>query len=688
MNKKLCFFIVCISLLFSNVQQLTAHQPCVDVIQDKKICADEIDWYKQPQVYNMVAFTPEYIDKYHITVNGLWNGFIGENLSSPFALGRLIESAFSGRTYNSDEEFVQIQHNQDMLVPATILTVQGHRSFQQDFFEDFASRGLNGELCLWDEQADSYWMNALHPGFIDWCIDHGKKAIDAGADIIVLDEIQGNSLIPIYQWAQQYTGISAPGFSVETIEGFRTYLDEKFSSQNLSSVFDIDNIDQVDLKHRIAQTMHLTYVERLAADSLIEQYQLFLESSNFQAKKQLIEQLRAYAEQQEKDLVISANSYALGTSQTFDFWSKGLIFADLIDLFTFENTYTAVLDQTIPAFFRTKWLAWERLAYAATDSPAVILVDTKTLEAINENLFPLFGFSNSLGVLCAEAFANRGSFVNYHFPLFTRERNWKQVESIHGFVMQHKDLYDYSAATYADVGILFLYSEGMRTHMNTYLGCAQALAESHIPFEVIFDGDNHYLNASLSLDEIIDFPVLLVPSLLKVTENQKKIVKAYVAQGGVALVFDGSSLGYPEITGEMSYGDGIFYFFDMDVGKKYFETYDIQYKQLLADVLDEYINDILMVSSNNRRVIVTPYYQKDQNRIVMHVLNYDHIGFFDFLWPQTDVSIKLRHPDFTVESVELFHMDETIEEVAFRRDDGFVEFTVPFLKDYMVAVIT
>jgi hypothetical protein len=138
----------------------------------------------------------------------------------------------------------------------------------------------------------------------------------------------------------------------------------------------------------------------------------------------------------------------------------------------------------------------------------------------------------------------------------------------------------------------------------------------------------------------------------------------------------------------MSYGDGIFYFFDMDVGKKYFETYDIQYKQLLADVLDEYINDILMVSSNNRRVIVTPYYQKDQNRIVMHVLNYDHIGFFDFLWPQTDVSIKLRHPDFTVESVELFYMDETVEEVAFRRDDGFVEFTVPFLKDYMVAVIT
>ena len=34
-----------------------------------------------------------------------------------------------------------------------------------------------------------YWMNASNPAFIDWCINHGKKAIDADADMIVLDEI-------------------------------------------------------------------------------------------------------------------------------------------------------------------------------------------------------------------------------------------------------------------------------------------------------------------------------------------------------------------------------------------------------------------------------------------------------------------------------------------------------------------
>jgi len=47
----------------------------------------------------MIAYPPDDIDKYHITVNGLWHGYIGENLSSPFALGRLVVSIFSGRAY-------------------------------------------------------------------------------------------------------------------------------------------------------------------------------------------------------------------------------------------------------------------------------------------------------------------------------------------------------------------------------------------------------------------------------------------------------------------------------------------------------------------------------------------------------------------------------------------------------------
>ncbi len=680
-------FILCVFLLLSIAQPVLTNQISDNEFQGNQAEMIDSDWFLDPQIYNMGAFISEDIEKYHITVNGLWNGFIGDNISSPFAFGRLLDSAFSGITYDSDEAFVDRQHDLGMIVPATILTIQGHRSLQQDDFDTFASRSINGELCPWDIEADSYWMNICHPGFLQWCIDHGKKAIDAGADIIVLDEIQGNSLIPTFQWSSQYTGHPAPGFSDDTIDGFRSYLSETFSDEQLDELFSIDDIATVDLKNRIAQTMHLTYNERITVDSLIEAYQTFLDISNFHAKKQLILSLREYASQQDKEIVISANSYALGSNQPFDFWAKGLIFADVLDLFTFENTYTAVMDQTIPGFYQTKWLAWERLAYAATDAPAVILVDTKTLQSINEKLFPLFGFSNSLGVLCAEAAANKGSFVNYYFRIFSRERNWRQVERIHGFVMNQKQFYDVDAKPYANVGILFLYSEGMRSHFETYFGCAQALAESHIPFEVVFDGDGLFLNASLTLEDIIDFPVLIIPSLLQVTEEQKTVVRTYVEQGGIALVFDAESIGFPGINGEMSYGQGLFYFFAEDIAKTYYQNYNLNDLEGFSTIVSRYADSILSVASNPRRVVITPYLDESEEKLMMHVVNYDHIGFFDFLWPQSNIEVRIKQPGFSFDSLTLYSLDGSSKTIPFKLQDGEIVFTIPYLKDYVVVVV-
>ena len=682
-----CVFLFSVfSLFFSNTLNLTATSSFLDrnQVQEESFSSS---WYQHPQTYNMIAFPPEDIEKYHITVNGLWNGYIGENLSSPFALGRLVESVFSGRIYESDEDFVATQHQQGMIVPATILTIQGHRSFQQGQFEAFACRSLHGELCPWDIEADSYWMNALDPGFIDWCITHGKKAIDAGADIIVLDEIQGNTLIPLFQWSSQYTGIPAPGFSNTTIEAFRSYLSEKYDESKLLELFDIEDIESMDLISRIAETMNLTYNERIDKDPLIKDYELFFEKTNFEAKKHLIQSLRQYAEQQGKDIVISANSYALGSSQSFDFWAKGLVFADLIDLFTYENTYTSVLDQTIPQFYRTKWLAWERLAYAATRSPAVTLIDTATLKDINSKLFPFFGFSNSLGILCAEAFANKGSFVNYYFSLVNRERNWNKVEQIHDFFITNKDLFNYSASSYSNVGILFLYGGGMRTHFDTYFGCAQALAESHIPFEIIFDGEGIYLNTSLTIEEMNDFPVIIIPSVLDITEDQIQIIKQYVENGGIALIFDGSSLGFEDTVGEISYGDGLFYIFSTNVAKSYYETYDISFMNVLADQINEYIDPMIKVSSSSRKWIATPYYQTDSNRIIIHMVNYDHIGFFDFIWPHSSIRIELKQPPFIIKEISLKHIDGSVEKLSFNISNDKVIFTIPYLKDYEVIVL-
>ncbi|MCD6237221.1 MAG: hypothetical protein J7K13_04645, partial [Thermoplasmata archaeon] len=108
-----------------------------------------IPWFQKTQVYDMVALPSSGIEKFHITVNGLWNGYFAGDLCSPFAYGRWLESYYSGETYESDEEFVQSQHDKGMIVPASILTLQGHESFQGEQLEEFACRSVNGEMTNW-----------------------------------------------------------------------------------------------------------------------------------------------------------------------------------------------------------------------------------------------------------------------------------------------------------------------------------------------------------------------------------------------------------------------------------------------------------------------------------------------------------------------------------------------------------
>ena len=314
----------------------------------------DIPWFQKTQVYDMGAFPPSNIEKFHITVNGLWNGYFAGGLCSPFAYGRFLEFIYSGKTYESDEEFVQSQHDKGLLVPGTILTTQGHESFQGEQLEEFACRSVKGEMADWSVGEGSYWMNSNDPNWINWTIEHGKKAIDAGADMICLDEIQGNGFIPGFQCLSQFIDFTEPGFSDCTLNGFREYLQDKFTEIELQNLYEIDDVQIYDFCSRIANTMYLDYDSRIAEDPLIEEYIAFNEIGNFHAKKRLIQELRDYAEDQGKDIVIGANSFALGTNRLGGYWAKGLQFSDILDLFIFENEYTAIEDELIPEFPRNK----------------------------------------------------------------------------------------------------------------------------------------------------------------------------------------------------------------------------------------------------------------------------------------------------------------------------------------------
>lgn len=687
--------LICI-LLFSNITvSLTPqHNEHTELTKTSQQSHTEEPWYHQRQIYNMLAFAPDHVQKYHITVNGLWNGFFVEDngTSSPFALGRFLEEYYSGNTYSSDYEFVETQHQAGLKVPATILTIQGHQTLQGQDLETYASRDPDGNLCPWDYDANSYWMNSLDPGYIQWCIEHGKKAIEANADMIVLDEIQGNGLIPLYQWASQYVEeIKAPGFSNQTIESYRSYLADTYTRTQLQNTYNIENITTYDLKARIMQTMHLPYQERLQADSLFSTYQLFLEETNYQAKTYLIEELRTYAQSQGKDIVITANSYALGTPRDAGFWPKGLHFCDHLDFFTFENTYTAD-DDTLSAYPRNKWLAWEKLAYASTQSPPAVLIDTNAFTEVTSTTSnqPLcIGYKNYLGILAAECFANRGSFVNYYFRIEGKENTWESVEHICNFVQDNQEFYDNPQDTQTDVAILYLYSEGMQTKSDTYLGCAQALAESNINYEVVFSGDDKYVEDRLCLEDLSSYNVLVIPNVIDITDNQQMLISTYVESGGVAIIFDNSPLGLPTTPGEHSYGNGTYFSLQTqsqeDLGSQFYHTYSSTLREKIAQSVQNYTDPLFEIEGYEGTVVGTCYRQED--RLLLHLVNYDYGQLLDVLREKTDILIQIKQPSFEVEEIILHSIDSNPQPLLFTQHEGIIEFSVPTLRLYDLVVL-
>lgn len=659
--------------------------------QPMHTCSDENEhnWFEQVQIYEMVALPHPDAENHYITVNGLWNGFIGDNLSSPFAFGILLESIFSGETYETDQEFVSTQHEKGFIVPATILTTQGHISFQEEQLETFACRSIDGEKIQWDEEANSYWMTATNPEMIEWCIEHGKKAIDAGADMIVLDEIQGDSLIPMAQFAHTYLGIPAPGFSNSTIESFRTYLKETYSTIELAQLYHIDSIDTYDLKNRIAETMHLFYDERVSEDSLNLVYFDFLDYTNFQAKKRLITSLRSYAEEKNQDLVISANSYGLGTSRFAGYWPKGLQFSDLVDCFTYENRYFPV-DEILAPFPRNKWLAWEKLTYAATNAPAIAIIDTEMVQQIHPAADPIGinGFSNYLSILCAEAFSNRGSFVDYFIKIWEKETNWEGCKNIYEFIQNNQDIYNTASIIDTPVAILYFYGEGMRVGSDTYLGCAQALAESNIPFEVIFDGDGRYIEETLTLDQITPYEFLIIPSVDQITPSQKQILMEYVSNGGTALVFTPESIGFDPVEGDVSYGAGQFYFLLDNVGYAYYYTYEDAFRSYLENIVTTYVTSPISIEQTQRDLIATPYIQTDEQRMIIHLVNYDHEKFYDTIHDKQDITLTVTNPSIEIGTIKVISPDfnETISITPTITNDTY-QLTIPSLHVYNVIII-
>jgi len=637
-------------------------------------------WFPKVQVYGIIPLSIEEARKFNITVNGVWGGIL---TADPILPAKSLSPSIR-KTYKSELTYVSAMHKAGLITSGAIIAFSGHKTLFERWPElkDAISRTAQGEEATsW--MVDSYAMSANNPKWNNWMINQGKRAIDAGVDLIMIDDIQ-EFLFP-FQF----------GFDEYSIEGFKKYLRSRFTLTELSTQFGIINIDTVDIAQRIASTATRTYENRINTDPFVEVFARFQEENNYQTKRQLFKAIRSYANKKDKKVAITANIYALGTTRFDGYWSKGLYFSELVDFFTFENLYSVggkkVLEMSFP---RGKWLAWEKLSRAATKSPPVPLLAAESLEKIAARK----NFANYLYILFAEAYANQSAYMLYHIPAYKMDKQWKKCADAAGFILNQHAIYEAEQSVYSSVAVLYLYGEGIRTKSFNYLGIAQALAESNIPFEVVFSGDGYYLKDTLTLRELSKYTLILIPSVLDITDNQKEVIKKYVAEGGRAIIFDPWELNIYKSEGEIKFGKGSFIIIPSlkvegkleDLGTAYLLTYNDMIRKNIEKIVNTYIESAIIIDGSNREIIAYPYHQYKEKRLVIHLINYDHNLKNDKVKNKRNLRIRIKKPDFYTEQREAFMISPDFKgriTLPIILRNGYLELKIPELKVYNIIIL-
>jgi len=353
------------------------------------------------------------------------------------------------------------------------------------------------------------------------------------------------------------------------------------------------------------------------------------------------------------------------------------MFADIFDLFAYEQNY---LPDGLPSpqmtqLPRGKWAAYHRLAYAIHHRRSSAVISANAMGELLKMVLLKGKTANVLtAVQSAEAYAANGAYIQFHVEPLTvgtklLEKCWRESAQIAGFVRSHKDLYGGDLHSGSSAAIVFLFNERGRTIpavFPSYLGFAQALIEGNYPFDVLFGGDDRYVTDRMKTQDLERYRVVIVPSPIDPTENQKRAIRDFVKAGGTLVCQEPERLGIerkadlapeaeaPGLSGRFEYGKGsvmilsgqVTETWTDDVASNFFRTYDPKLRSELCSLAEQLGLSSILDRQTDGLISAFPIVQPGKKRLVIHLVNYNVDYDNDAIREKTDITVKVPRPAF------------------------------------------
>jgi hypothetical protein len=662
--------------------------------------SDSRFWLDGPQIYTNIAIPLEKACRMGITVNGLWNGW---GMKSPVAS---MHPEMIFWRFKNDQEYVDGIHEAGMLHGSTLSSVYAHEHTikKHPDLKQAICRTITGDTF----QMEGGWylgnfpfMCQNSPLWQEALLDRAKKMIDAETDAIVFDEPFGDTFFGSLPFPE------FPGFSEIDLMLLAEDLKQNFTPEELTNRFGVSNPEPEKLREQFAQAdlMEWSDQEISPTEHLWRHFRQLQMQKNLESKKRLVDAIRQYSiDVRGEAIPIGANLAELEAYSFLSLQLPVLYLAELCDFLAFEMAYRPALDnrnslegkEAFVLSSRGKWVPWYKLGEAIVGSHRSLAYPSQEMVDVWMEKYRKI---NYLCHLFAEAYAAQGGLI-IPFADFG-DKGEKVLRRYTQFVRQHIDLFERSEI-FAPIGVLYSHGENTTSQHWSYLGVAQALYEAGLPYSVIYTTSDSARWGTLSRSKLKQYPALILPLVSGLNQAQRDVVLEYANEdGGFVMLFEADH-GFPisREPGFHPYGTGGFIMMkneskETTLGEAYYTNYSDDIRKQLAETVLKYLPEgsPVLLPQTQREWAAIAYAQSEENRAVIHVLNYDYDPEQDYFRPKRNVILRVKTSAFglsqenTVLCTGYSPERDTPIKLSCRHIEGYLELKIPELSIYEVLVI-
>jgi len=508
------------------------------------------------------------------------------------------------------------------------------------------------------EWENLYWQCTNNPVWREFLLETAKRSIDCGADGVCIDEWLGT-----YSAAQEAGGC----FCEYCMQGFREYLKEKYGTEELES-FGIEDIDNFDYGN---------FIREQGTDALQPDFLDYQMASIREFWHESVSEIRAYAREKGKDVFsVSAN--------VPDLMASWMPIQNELDYLFSEYSYDyPPKGRSIPIFKLTRSLG----------KPVLI-----TPQTANPTLLARSDMTTLMKIYTVEAYSARGFLTVPYDVTAQPPEGWtyyyadmEELSPYYDFIYNNEQCYENLFST-SKIAVLYSYSSARWSGTNDFYGISNLLLNSHFQYDVLFAGDDDWIEDNLSLSQLDEYEVVILPKTECLSDQQVSLLLSYAESGGNIFAFgeigsrdeedqqvERALLSSLLVEGSHDFGLG-----------KFIYSGDSSTKEEVGGILSGLIQPCIQTNANEN-VVMLEYWNNETHSIVIHLINYAYDIETEHLSPQENINLEVvLDPELLGKDLSISYMSPDwtgIEELSYTLSDGSVEFQVPNLEFYGVVSI-